>query len=149
MNFMFHFPFCLHVSACAVQISWLHGLSLKENFAVFRLGPCLCVCVCMCGSHLLKVHFIWALEVSDDAAGSPQRNHNNIDIPVGAEEDKQYFTSCTDAEANVFQSIFTFSWDLVAVNTVSPTSCQSGSVKCPSGVETVIISPECYKSNCL
>lgn len=35
-----------------------------------------------CASHLLKVHFIWTLEISDDAAGSPQRNHNNINVPV-------------------------------------------------------------------
>lgn len=62
----------------------------------------MCVCVCVfgfigpflllgtdggcshgCASHLLKVHFIWALKISDDAAGSPQRNHNNINIPAG------------------------------------------------------------------
>lgn len=44
-------------------------------------------CCHCCGSHLLKVHFIWALEVFDDAAGSPQWNHDNINIPVGAERD--------------------------------------------------------------
>lgn len=36
-----------------------------------------------CASHLLKVHFIWAFKISDDAAGSPQRNHNNINVPAG------------------------------------------------------------------
>lgn len=41
-----------------------------------------------CGSHLLQVHLIWALFVPEDPAGSPQRNHNNINIPVGAELDK-------------------------------------------------------------
>lgn len=42
-----------------------------------------CGCSQDCASHLLKVHFIWALEISDDTAGSPQRNHNNINVPAG------------------------------------------------------------------
>lgn len=70
------------------------------------MGSCVCMCVCVfigpfflpgtdtgcchrCGSHLLKVHFIGALEVFDDATGSPQWNHDNIHIPVGAKEDRQ------------------------------------------------------------
>lgn len=63
------------------------------------------LCHC-CGSHLLEVHFIWALEVSDDAAGSPQRNHNNINIPVGAGEDKQRNAGCTQTIANFLFSLF-------------------------------------------
>lgn len=44
--------------------------------------------------------------MSDDAAGSPQRNHNNINIPVEAEEDRQYNTTGTTADLS--QTIFTF-----------------------------------------
>lgn len=61
-------------------------------------------CHC-CGSHLLKVHLIWAVEVSDDTTSSSQRNYHNINIPVGAEEDKEHNTSCTDIRAKVLGNI--------------------------------------------
>lgn len=54
--------------------------------------------------------------MSDDAAGSPQRNHNNINIPVGAEEDRQCNT--TGTTANPSQAICAFPRPLFALNTV-------------------------------
>lgn len=41
-----------------------------------------------CDSHLLQVHLIWVLFMSEDPTGSSQRNHHDINIPVGAEADK-------------------------------------------------------------
>lgn len=71
--------------------------------ACVRSSLCACLCVfvfigsflppgtdggCSHGyaSHLLKVHFIGALKLSDDASGSPQRNHNNINVPAGEQK---------------------------------------------------------------
>lgn len=37
------------------------------------------------GSHLLEVHLIGSLEVTDDPSTPLQRNHHHIDVPVDTE----------------------------------------------------------------
>lgn len=90
---------------------------IKSNQCQELSAMALCVCECVliglfflpgtdsrcchyCGSHLLKVHLIWTLEVSDDATCSPQWDHNNINVPAGAEEDNKD-TSHMDTMANL------------------------------------------------
>lgn len=65
-------------------------------FFFFKLRDCIYEVYCFWAqtagasgeAHLLQVHLIWALFVSEDPAGSSQRNHDDINIPVGAEADK-------------------------------------------------------------